>query len=135
MALTDSLLSLVIFLPLVAAGILLVFLRGEDDAAQQNAKILALVATVATFIASLFILSDFDPNITEFQLVEKRDWVMGLTYHVGVDGLSVLFVMLTTFLMPLVIISCWTVTHRVKEYMIAFLRRSSSSYIRCLGRC
>ena len=54
-------------------------------------------------------------------MVEERAWLLGLNYKMGVDGISVLFVMLTTFLMPLVIASCWNVTDRVKEYMIAFL--------------
>jgi len=116
-----NLLSIVTFLPLVAAVIMAVFLRGEDEAAQLNAKRLAFAATVATFIASLFILTEFDPNDTGFQLVEERDWLIGLTYKVGVDGISVLFVLLTTFLMPITIAACWGVTHRVKEYMIAML--------------
>ncbi|GHA53513.1 NADH-quinone oxidoreductase subunit M [Amylibacter ulvae] len=121
MALTDSLLSLVIFLPLVAAFILMFVLRGEDAAAQHNAKVLALVATIANFVASIFILTSFDKNNTGFQLVETHEWLAGLQYKVGVDGISVLFVMLTTFLMPIVIGACWKVEHRVKEYMIAFL--------------
>ena len=70
---------------------------------------------------SLFILAGFDPANTGFQFVEERPWLLGMNYKVGVDGISVLFVMLTTFLMPLVIASCWNVTDRVKEYMIAFL--------------
>ena len=64
---------------------------------------------------------EFDPSDTGFQLVEQTDWLFGLTYKVGVDGISVLFVLLTTFLMPITIASCWGVTHRVKEYMIALL--------------
>jgi NADH-quinone oxidoreductase subunit M len=117
----DNLLSIVTFLPLVAAAILAFFLKGDDPAAQRNAKWLALIATTATFLVSLAILVEFDPADPGFQLVEERDWILGLTYKVGVDGISVLFVMLTTFLMPLVIASAWEVTHRVKEYMIAFL--------------
>ncbi|GAA5071764.1 NADH-quinone oxidoreductase subunit M [Roseibacterium beibuensis] len=117
----DNLLSIVTFLPLVAALILAVFLRGEDEAAQLNAKRLALAATTATFITSIFILVQFDASNTGFQLVEETEWMFGLTYKVGVDGISVLFVMLTTFLMPLTIAACWGVTHRVKEYMIAML--------------
>ena len=115
------LLSIVTFLPLVAAGILALFLRGDDAAAQQNAKVLALIATLATFVISLFILAGFDPSDTGFQFVEERDWILGLKYKMGVDGISVLFVMLTTFLMPITIGACWSVEHRVKEYMIAFL--------------
>ena len=117
----DNLLSIVTFLPLVAAAILAFFLQGDDPAAQRNAKWLALIATTATFLVSLAILVEFDPSNPDFQLVEEREWILGLTYKVGVDGISVLFVMLTTFLMPLVIASAWEVTHRVKEYMIAFL--------------
>jgi len=116
-----NLLSLTTFIPLLGAAILAVFLRGNDAAAQKNAKWVAIATTVATFIVSLFILAGFDPAITGFQFVEERPWLLGMNYKMGVDGISVLFVMLTTFLMPLVIASCWNVTDRVKEYMIAFL--------------
>jgi NADH-quinone oxidoreductase subunit M len=117
----ENLLSIITFIPAVAAAILALFLRGEDAAAQRNAKWLALLATTATFLVSLFVLFGFDPSDTGFQFVEEYDWILGLKYKMGVDGISVLFVMLTTFLMPLVIASCWEVQTRVKEYMIAFL--------------
>jgi len=117
----DNLLSIVTFIPALAALILAVFLRGEDAAAQRNAKWLALIATSVTFLISLFILFQFDPSNTRFQFVEEREWLMGLKYRMGVDGISVLFVMLTTFMMPLVIAASWDVSTRVKEYMIAFL--------------
>jgi NADH-quinone oxidoreductase subunit M len=116
-----NILTLTTFLPLLGAVILGLGLRGDDVAAQRNAKWVALVTTVVTFICSLFILTNFDPNNTGFQMVETADWILGLQYKLGVDGISILFVMLTTFLMPLVIASCWNVTTRVKEYMIAFL--------------
>ena len=117
----DNLLSIITFIPAVAALILALFLRGEDQAAQRNAKWLALLATSATFLVSLFVLVGFDPANTGFQFVEERPWILGLQYKMGVDGISVLFVMLTTFLMPITIASCWGVETRVKEYMIAFL--------------
>ncbi|MBR9842986.1 MAG: NADH-quinone oxidoreductase subunit M [Rhodobacteraceae bacterium] len=117
----DSLLSLVTFIPALAAAILAIFLRGEEAAAQRNAKWVAMVATVITFLVSLFILVEFDPSNTGFQFVEERDWLLGMKYKMGVDGISVLFVMLTTFMMPLVIAASWKVETRVKEYMIAFL--------------
>jgi NADH-quinone oxidoreductase subunit M len=117
----DNLLSIVTFLPLVAALIMAVFLRGDDEAAQRNAKRLAFAPRSATFLVSIFILVQFDPGDTGFQLVEETRVALGLQYKVGVDGISVLFVMLTTFLMPITIAACWGVTHRVKEYMIAFL--------------
>ena len=117
----DNLLSIVTFIPALAALILAIFLRGEDEAANRNAKWVAMFATSATFLVSLFILSGFDPQDTGMQFVEEREWLMGLQYKMGVDGISVLFVMLTTFMMPLVIAASWQVEHRVKEYMIAFL--------------
>jgi NADH-quinone oxidoreductase subunit M len=116
----DNLVSIVTFLPLIAALILALF-GGDDPAARRNAKWLALLATSATFLISLFLLVGFDPSDTGFQFVEERRWIFGLTYRVGVDGISVLFVLLTTFLMPLTIAATWGVEHRVKEYMIAFL--------------
>ncbi|MEJ8560962.1 NADH-quinone oxidoreductase subunit M [Yoonia sp. GPGPB17] len=116
-----NILSLTTFLPLLGAVILALFLRGDDAAAQRNAKWVALVTTVVTFICSLFILTNSNPADTGFQMVETREWLLGLQYKMGVDGISILFVMLTTFLMPLVIAACWDVKSRVKEYMIAFL--------------
>ena len=116
-----NLLSIITFLPIVAAAILALFLRGEDAAAQKNAKWLALIATSATFLISLFLLTGFNPADTGFQFVEDHAWIMGLRYKMGVDGISILFVLLTTFLMPLTILSTWEVKTRVKEYMIAFL--------------
>ncbi|UWQ31474.1 NADH-quinone oxidoreductase subunit M [Leisingera sp. M527] len=117
----DNLLSIVTFIPALAAGILALFLRGEDKAAQRNAKFVALFATTITFLVSLGIYFEFDPANTGFQFVEDRAWILGLKYKMGVDGISVLFVMLTTFIMPLTILASWSVTTRVKEYMIAFL--------------
>jgi NADH-quinone oxidoreductase subunit M len=90
----DNLLSIVTFLPLVAAAILAAFLRGDDEAANLNAKWLALTATTATFLISLAVLFRFDPADTGFQMVEEKTWLMGFTYKLGVDGISVLFVLL-----------------------------------------
>jgi NADH-quinone oxidoreductase subunit M len=117
----DNLLSIVTFIPAVAALIMAVFLRGDDEAARKNAKWIALFATSATFFVSLFILAGFDRNNTDFQMVENATWLMGLQYKMGVDGISILFVLLATFMMPLVIAASWNVETRVKEYMIAFL--------------
>jgi NADH-quinone oxidoreductase subunit M len=115
-------LSTIIFLPLIGALFIFV-LRGDDAAAFRNARWIALWTTIITFIVSLLIWRDFDPNTADFQFVEKRDWISGaITYHVGVDGISMLFVILTTFLMPICILASWqAIETRVKEYMIAFL--------------
>ena len=116
-----NLLSIITFLPAAAAVIMAFWLHGDDANAQRQAKILALAATSVTFLISLILLFSFDPANPGFQQVVEREWIMGLTYKMGVDGISVLFVMLTTFLMPITIAACWNVNIRVKEYMIAFL--------------
>ncbi|ARJ68487.1 NADH-quinone oxidoreductase subunit M [Paracoccus contaminans] len=121
MTTTYPLLSIITFLPIVAALVLALFLRGNDEAAARNARWLALVATVATFAISCLVLAGFNPQDTGFQLVEDKPWIMGLRYKLGVDGISILFVMLTTALMPLVILSTWQMNDRAKDYMIAFL--------------
>jgi len=117
----DNMLSIITFLPLFAAAIMALLMRGNEAAVQRNAKFVALFATSVTFIVSLGILLQFDPSDTGFQFVEEHQWLMGMSYKMGVDGISVLFVMLTTFLMPITIAACWKVETRVKEYMIAFL--------------
>ena len=117
----NNILSIATFIPLVAAVIMGVLLRGDDKSAQISAKWLALTATLATLLISLAILFGFDPKNTNFQFVEEHNWLLGMIYKMGGDGISVLFVMLTTFLMPIVIGACWNVSHRTKEYMMAFL--------------
>ncbi len=117
----DNLLSIITFIPAMAALIMALFLRGDDTAAQLNAKWLALIATSATFLISLLLLVEFDPSNTGMQFVEDYAWIAGLHYKMGVDGISILFVLLTTFLMPITILSTWGVQTRVKDYMIAFL--------------
>jgi len=115
-------LSVITFLPLV--GALFIFaIRGEDQIAMRNARFVALWTTVITFLISLLIWIYFDPTTSDFQFVEKRDWLGGtISYHMGVDGISMLFVILTTFLMPACILASWeAINVRVKEYMIAFL--------------
>jgi NADH-quinone oxidoreductase subunit M len=119
---TWPILSVVTFLPLV--GALIVYLnRGDDEAAQRNARWIALWTTLITFLVSLILVARFDPSQADFQFVEKTSWLAaGITYHMGVDGISLPFVILTTALMPFCIIASWkSVTQRVREYMMAFL--------------
>jgi NADH-quinone oxidoreductase subunit M len=115
-------LSTVTFLPLVGAFLILL-IRDEGEAARRNIRNVALLTTVFTFVLSLFIWAGFDTTNPGFQMVEKVAWLdSGIAYHMGVDGISMLFVILTTFLMPLCILASWrAIEHRVKEYMIAFL--------------
>ncbi|MCI5075789.1 NADH-quinone oxidoreductase subunit M [Oricola sp.] len=115
-------LSLVTFLPLVGVLIIL-FINDDSDLARRNIRMVALLTTAFTFLISLLIWIGFDTADPGFQFVEKVDWLdSGISYHMGVDGISMLFVILTTFLMPLCILASWeAVQKRVKAYMIAFL--------------
>jgi len=115
-------LSAVTFLPLIGAAFIFL-IRGETEGAQQNARYVALWTTVITFLISLLIWVDFNNATAEFQFVERHDWLGGaFNYYMGVDGISMLFVILTTFLMPICIIASWdSIKTRVREYMIAFL--------------
>ena len=116
-------LSLTTFLPLVGAAFILL-IRGEPDVVARNARSVALWTSLITFVLSLFIWMNFDNTTAAFQMVERADWIpaFNINYHMGVDGISVLFVLLSTFLTPLCILASWeSVKVRVKEYMIAFL--------------
>jgi NADH-quinone oxidoreductase subunit M len=114
-------LSVITFLPLVGVLYLLV-LRGEDEMALRNMRWVALWTTLATFAVSLLLWFGFNRSDTGFQFVETHSWLgTAAQYHVGVDGISMPFVILTTFLMPICILASWHVKVRVREYMIAFL--------------
>ncbi len=115
-------LSTVTFLPLVGA-MLILFIRDEGENARRNIRNVALLTTVFTFVLSLLIWFGFENAHRGFQMVEKVEWLdSGISYHMGVDGISMLFVILTTFLMPFCILASWeSVQSRVKEYMLAFL--------------
>ena len=114
-------LSTITFLPLLGA-LLIVALRGSDEAASRNARFIALWTTLVTFALSLLLCRDFDPSTAQFQFVEQRAWLGVIKFHMGVDGISLPFVLLTTLLMPLCILASWqSITTRVSEYMIAFL--------------
>ena len=115
-------LSTVIFLPLVGC-LLLLFMRDDTAAGRQNIMIISLVTTLVTFLVSIFVWVGFDNGNAGFQMVEKYSWLArGISYHVGVDGISMLFIVLSTFLMPFGVLTSWNaITYRVRDYMIAFL--------------
>ena len=115
-------LTTVTFLPLVGVFLILL-IRDEGAAARRNIRAIALLTTAFTFVVSLLIWIGFDTSVPGFQMVEKTEWLdSGISYHMGVDGISMLFVILTTFLMPLCILASWeAIETRVKSYMIAFL--------------
>jgi NADH-quinone oxidoreductase subunit M len=115
-------LSVTTFLPLVGS-LFILSLRGDSEAERRNARWIALWTTLVTFAISLLLLYRFDASSAEFQFVEKRPWLGGaITYYMGVDGISLPFVVLTTALMPICIVASWhPIQRRVKEYMVAFL--------------
>lgn len=116
-------LSLLVFLPL--AGVLfLLFVRGDADTVARNARNTALLTSLFTFGLSIYMYMGFDGTSAELQFVEKLPWLPGLNinYKLGVDGISIFFVLLSTFLTPICILASWeSIEHRVKEYMISFL--------------
>ena len=117
------LLSIMTFLPL-AGVVLILAIRGDEKIVAQNAKYMALYTSLFTFAFSLFMYLKFDASSAEFQFTETYEWlnVIGLNYHMGVDGISMLFVLLSTFLTPICILASWdSIKTRVKEYMVAFL--------------
>ena len=117
-------LSLVIFLPLAGALFILTIRDQDPHIITRNARYVALWASGITFLLSLYLWFNFDRSTSAFQFVEKAEWMplLGLSYHLGVDGISVLFVMLTTLLTPICILASWeAITERIKEYMISFL--------------
>ncbi len=120
-----SVLTLLMLLPLVGASAIFLFVReAEGELAARNAKLTALFVTLITFIASAaLILPSFDSTTSDFQFVEKHTWLAdGINYHLGIDGISLTLLMLTTFLMPICILSSWNgVKHRVREFMLSFL--------------
>jgi NADH-quinone oxidoreductase subunit M len=116
-------LSLVTFLPLVGAFFCLI-VNGPKEAVERNCRSIALVTSTVTFLISLLLWARFDATKAGFQFEEKLDWVpaLGIGYHMGIDGISLFFVLLATLLTPICILASWESVHvRVKEYMVAFL--------------
>jgi NADH-quinone oxidoreductase subunit M len=111
--------STITFLPLLAA-ILMLFMAKEEE---ELARRFALGASLLTFIVSLGLLWNFDGGKADFQFVERARWIpdFGIDYYVGVDGISLFLVLLTTFLMPIVLLASWDIQKRVKEYFVVFL--------------
>ena len=115
-------LSLTIFLPLL--GAIVILLIKDDENSINNIKKVALLTSVGVFLLSLFIWLQFDSSNPGYQFQEKFRWFndFNFYYHIGIDGISLFMVILSTFLTPLCILASWeNIKKRVKEYMIAFL--------------
>jgi NADH-quinone oxidoreductase subunit M len=116
-------LSLITFLPLIGAALIL-SVKGEAAVVARNVRNIALWTSVIVFLLSLVLWFDFDTDTADFQFVETAEWLpwLGISYHLGVDGLSVLFVLLSTLLTPICVLASWeSIQSRVKAYMVAFL--------------
>jgi NADH-quinone oxidoreductase subunit M len=115
-----DLLTAVVFMPAVGA-LLLCLLPAQQH---TNLKLGALVITVATFLVSLGLWVGFDPSVTAYQFQYRLPWIesFGISYHVGIDGISLLLIVLTTFLVPLTLLGSWSaIEKRVKEFVISIL--------------
>ena len=116
-------LSLVTFLPIVGCFFILLT-RGDETTVARNSRYIALWTSVPTFLISLLIWVKFDPSTANFQMTESVEWIEGtnIGYRMGVDGISIFFVLLSTLLTPICILASWeAIENRVREYMIAFL--------------
>ena len=117
-------LSIITFTPLVGAILILLLVRGSPEDVARNARWSALWTSGITFFISLFIWVNFDTSTHAFQFVEKAPWMpeYKINYHMGVDGISMFFVLLSTLLTPICIGASWNaIQDKVKEYMVAFL--------------
>ncbi|MBF0214142.1 MAG: NADH-quinone oxidoreductase subunit M [Magnetococcales bacterium] len=116
-------LSLVTFLPLVGALVILLAVRSDGAA-----RMIALGVSLLTFLLSLRLLAGFDPQTANFQFMEEVSWLpeYGIAYRMAVDGISLPFVLLTTFLTPICLLASWeSIQVRVREYLMAFLALES----------
>ena len=116
------LLSVVTFLPLTGV-LFLMLIRGNEESIAANSRLVALWVSGFTFLLSLYLYIGFDPEIVGYQFEERADWITGsgISYHLGIDGISMPFILLATFLTPLSILASWkSITHRARDYMIAF---------------
>ena len=116
-------LSIITFLPLL--GVLFILLAsGDSKSSERNCKMVTIWVSSFTFVVSLLLYFGFDPATVGYQFEEQFDWIegSGITYHLGVDGISMPFILLSTFLTPLSILASWhSIKQRVREFMIAFL--------------
>lgn len=115
-------LSLLTFLPL-AGVVLILLLSGEENAVARNARWIALGTSLIVLAIGIYLWSVFNAGPAGFQFVEDHSWFpgVGVDYHLGVDGISLFLTLLTVFLTPIAVLSCWPMGRRVKELMIAFL--------------
>tara|TARA_B100000686_G_C16769060_1_gene963810 strand:- start:751 stop:2253 length:1503 start_codon:yes stop_codon:yes gene_type:complete len=115
-------LSAIIFIPLIGAFFVFVT-QGTQKTVEKNAKSVAIFSSVVNFFLSLFLWYSFDSTIPDFQFVEKKNWISGfINFQLGIDGISILFILLTTFITPICIFSgIHSIKFKIKEFLIAIL--------------
>jgi len=115
-------LSAIIFIPLIGALFILVT-KGEQKTVDKNSKYVAIFSSLANFFLSIFLWYSFDTTTSEFQFVEEKNWIEGfINFQLGIDGISILFILLTTFIAPICIFSgIHSIRFKLKEFLIAIL--------------
>ena len=115
-------LSAIIFIPLIGALFILVT-KEEQKAVVKNSKYVAIFSSLTNFFLSIFLWYSFDTSTSEFQFVEEKNWMEGfINFQLGIDGISILFILLTTFIAPICIFSgIHSIRFKLKEFLIAIL--------------
>jgi len=115
-------LSAIIFIPLIGALFILV-ITGEQKIVEKNSKYVAIFSSLVNFFLSIFLWYSFDTSTSDFQFVEKKNWMEGfINFQLGIDGISILFILLTTFIAPICIFSgIHSIKFKIKEFLIAIL--------------
>ena len=115
-------LSVIILIPLIGALFILVT-KEEQKTVIKNSKYVAIFSSLANFFLSIFLWYSFDTSTSEFQFVEEKDWIKGfINFQLGIDGISILFILLTTFIAPICIFSgINSIKFKLKEFLIAIL--------------
>ena len=115
-------LSAIIFIPLIGA-LFISIIRGEQKSVVKNSKYVAIFSSLVNFLLALFLWFSFDNTISDFQFIEKKNWIKGfINFQLGVDGISILFILLTTFIAPVCIFSgIQSIKFKIKEFLIAIL--------------
>ena len=115
-------LSAIIFVPLIGAFFILIT-RGSQKNVEKNSKYAAIFSSLTNFLLSLFLWYSFDASTSDFQFVEEKNWMEGfINFQLGIDGISILFILLTTFIAPICIFSgINSIKFKIKEFLIAIL--------------
>ena len=115
-------LSAIIFIPVIGALFILIT-NGNQKNVEKNSKYVAIFSSLVNFLLALFLWFSFDNTISDFQFVEKKNWIKGfINFQLGVDGISILFILLTTFIAPVCIFSgIHSIKFKIKEFLIAIL--------------